>query len=158
MGMWDDYVERGKTVEQQFASILSGAAFATIKQDIHEHWDVMDEMGVKYDVKGMKKYQRKDSQPATDRLHWIEFLNVNGDHGWLYGQADVIVFETRKWWLLVNREDLVAFAEAATKDEIWANGKPKPYEFYRRKDKKDKITILPTVDLLSIASQVLVKK
>ena len=103
--MWDDYVERGKTVEQQFASILSGAVFATKEQDMHEHWDVMDEMAVKYDVKGMKNYRRSDDKP-TDRLHWIELRNVNGKNGWLYGEADVIAFETRKWWLLVDREDL----------------------------------------------------
>ena len=153
-----EYLKKGKETEARFALLLDNPVFSTEDQDKKEHWDLKDEMGVKYDVKGMKQYQRKENGLATDRLHWIEFLNVNGDDGWLYGQADVIVFETRKWWLLVNREDLVTFAEAATKDEKWANGKPKPYEFYRRKDKMDKITILPTVDLLSIASKVLVKE
>lgn len=157
MSMWDDYVERGKTVEQQFSSILSGAVFATREQDIHEHWDVMDEMGVKYDVKGMKKYRRSDDKP-TDRLHWIELRNVNGKNGWLYGDADVIAFETRKWWLLVDREDLVQFVEGILDGWEVTTLKPMPYEIYQREGRQDLLTILPTVDLLSIASQVLVKK
>ncbi len=154
--MWDDYVERGKTVEQQFASILSGAVFATIKQDIHEHWDVMDEMGVKYDVKGMKKYRRSDDKP-TDRLHWIELRNVNGDDGWLYGLADVIAFETRKWWVMVNREDLSQFVDGFLEGG-YPLQKPEPYKLYQREGRRDLLTIVPTVDLLFIASKVLVKK
>jgi hypothetical protein len=156
MGMWDDYVERGKTVEQQFASILSGAIFATREQDMHEHWDVMDVMALKYDVKGMKKYRRSDDKP-TDRLHWIELRNVNGKNGWLYGDADVIAFETRKWWLLVEREDLVQFVEGILIGSDPCE-KPEPYRLYQREGRQDLLTILPTVDLLSIASQVLVKK
>lgn len=154
--MWDEYVEQGKSVEAKFASVLSGAVFATKEEDMHEHWDVMDNMGVKYDVKGMKKYRRSDDKP-TDRLHWIELRNVNGKNGWLYGNAGVIVFETRKWWLLVEREDLVQFIEGI----IWGEEtteKPEPYKLYQREGRQDLLTILPTVDLLSIASQVLVKK
>ena len=155
--MWDEYVEQGKSVEAKFASILSGAVFATREQDMHEHWDVMDEMGVKYDVKGMKKYRRSDDKP-TDRLHWIELRNVNGKNGWLYGDADIIAFETRKWWILVEREDLVQFVEGILDGWEVTTLKPEPYEIYQREGRQDLLTILPTVDLLSIASQVLVKE
>ena len=155
MGMWDDYVERGKTVEQQFATLLNDPVFATIKQDIHEHWDVIDVMGLKYDVKGMKKYRRSDDKP-TDRLHWIELRNVNGKNGWLYGNADIIAFETRKWWLLVERKDLVQFVEGIIFGDFTVD-KPEPYRLYQREGRSDLLTILPTVDLLSIATKVLEK-
>ena len=154
--MWDEYVEQGKSVEREFAAILTNPIFATKEQDMHEHWDVEDAMAVKYDVKGMKKYRRSDDKP-TDRLHWIELRNVNGKNGWLYGDADIIAFETRKWWLLVERKDLVQFVEGI----IWGEEtteKPEPYKLYQREGRQDLLTILPTVDLLSIASQVLVKK
>jgi hypothetical protein len=154
--MWDEYVEQGKSVEAKFASVLSGAVFATKEQDMHEHWDVMDNMGVKYDVKGMKKYRRSNDKP-TDRLHWIELRNVNGKNGWLYGNADIIAFETRKWWILVEREDLVQFVEGIVWGEETTE-KPEPYKLYQREGRQDLLTILPTVDLLSIASQVLVKE
>ena len=154
--MWESYVEEGKTLEQKFALLLDNPVFATKEQDMHEHWDVMDEMGVKYDVKGMKKYRRSDDKP-TDRLHWVELRNVNGKYGWLYGDADVIAFETRKWWLLVDCEDLVQFVEGILIGSDPCE-KPEPYRLYQREGRQDLLTILPTVDLLSIASQVLVKK
>ena len=155
--MWEDYVEEGKTVEQRFAALLNDPVMATKEQDIHEHWDVMDVMALKYDVKGMKKYRRSDDKP-TDRLHWIELRNVNGKNGWLYGNADIIAFETRKWWILVEREDLVQFVEGILDGWEVTTLKPMPYEIYQREGRNDLLTILPTVDLLSIASQVLVKK
>lgn len=155
--MWDEYVEQGKSVEQEFARLLTNPIFATKEQDMHEHWDVEDAMAVKYDVKGMKKYRRSDDKP-TDRLHWIELRNINGKSGWLYGQADVIAFETRKWWILVEREDLVQFVEGILDGWEVTTLKPMPYEIYQREGRQDLLTILPTVDLLSIASQVLVKK
>ena len=154
--MWDEYVEHGKSVEAQFAALLNDPVMATKEQDIHEHWDVMDVMGLKYDVKGMKKYRRSDDNP-TDRLHWIELRNVNGKSGWLYGNADIIAFETRKWWLLVDREDLVQFVEGILDGWEVTTLKPVPYEIYQREGRNDLLTILPTVDLLSIATKVLEK-
>jgi len=154
--MWEDYVEEGKTVEQRFATLLNGPIFASKEEDMHEHWDVMDAMALKYDVKGMKKYRRSDDKP-TDRLHWIELRNVNGKNGWLYGNADIIAFETRKWWILVEREDLVQFVEGILIGSDPCE-KPEPYRLYQREGRNDIITIVPTVDLLSIASKVLVKK
>lgn len=154
--MWDEYVEQGKSVEREFASLLTNPIFATKEQDMHEHWDVEDAMAVKYDVKGMKKYRRSDDKP-TDRLHWIELRSVNGKNGWLYGDADIIAFETRKWWILVERKDLVQFVEGIVWGEETTE-KPEPYKLYQREGRQDLLTILPTVDLLSIASQVLVKE
>ena len=154
--MWEDYVEEGKTVEQQFAALLNGPIFASKEEDMHEHWDVMDNMGLKYDVKGMKKYRRSDDKP-TDRLHWIELRNVSGKNGWLYGNADIIAFETRKWWMLVEREDLVQFVEGILDGWEVTTLKPMPYEIYQREGRQDLLTILPTVDLLSIATKVLEK-
>lgn len=155
MGMWEDYVEEGKTVEQQFAALLNDPVMATKEQDMHEHWDVMDAMGLKYDVKGMKKYRRSDDKP-TDRLHWIELRNVNGKNGWLYGNADIIAFETRKWWILVERNDLVQFVQGVIFGDFTVD-KPEPYKLYQREGRQDLLTILPTVDLLSIATKVLEK-
>ena len=156
MGMWEEYVEQGKSVEAQFADLLKDPVMATEEEDIHEHWDIKDGAGVKYDVKGMKKYRRSDDKP-TDRLHWIELRNVNGKNGWLYGDADVIAFETRKWWVLVDRKDLVQFIEGIIFGDFTVE-KPEPYKLYQREGRQDLLTILPTVDLLSIASKLLVKK
>ncbi len=144
-------------MEQRFALLLDNPVFSNREQDMHEHWDVMDEMGVKYDVKGMKKYRRSDDNP-TDRLHWIELRNVNGDDGWLYGGADVIAFETRRWWIVVERIILARFVKENVPNTKERVQRPEPYKLYSREGRNDLMTLLPTVDLLSIASQVLVKK
>lgn len=153
---WEEYVEQGKSVEREFAKLLNDPSFATKEQDIHGHWDVIDAMGLKYDIKGMKRYRRSDQQP-TDRLHWIELRNVNGKNGWLYGNADIITFETRKWWILVKRDDLVQFIEGILNGGD-PSPNPEPYKLYQREGRSDLLTILPTVDLLSIASKVLEKE
>jgi hypothetical protein len=106
----------------------------------------------------MKRFRRSDPEP-TDRLHYIELRNVNGKVGWLYGKADYITFETRAWWIVVDRAKLAEFVEGA----IWSGNdqfglKPEPYKLIQREGRQDIITIVPTVDLLSIASQVLVRK
>ncbi len=149
--------ERGSNAEEAFARLLIDPVAASRDENIYEHWDLKDINGDTYDVKAMKQYRSKDNE-ATDRLHWIEFQNVHGNTGWLYGKADYIAFETRKWWIVVNRKDLAAFVEGATREGKRANKNPKPYELYQREGRQDLLTILPTVDLLSIASQVLVKK
>ena len=149
--------KRGNKAEEEFAKLLIKPVAANRNENIYEHWDIKDINGHTYDVKAMKQYRSSDNE-ATDRLHWIEFQNVDGNTGWLYGKADYIAFETRKWWIVVGRKDLVAFVEGATREGKKAKEKPKPYEIYQRDGRNDRLTILPTVDLLSIASQVLVKK
>ena len=149
--------ERGRKAEERFARLLTNPVFAEREENIHEHWDVKDEKGNTYDVKAMKKYRSHNSD-VTDRLHFIELKNVNGKTGWLYGRAKYIAFETRGWWIVVDRNQLAAFVNAnvpKTKDRV---AEPEPYKLYTREGRDDLMTILPTVDLLSIASQVLVKK
>ena len=153
MGRFEQSMEVGRNAEQRFAATLTNPVFATKEEDMNDHWDVMDSMGYRYDVKAMKKYRREDGA-ATDRLHWVELRNVNGKLGWLYGKAYYIAFETRAWWIVVKREDLVKFIEGA----IWGNEakieRPKPYELYQRPERQDLMTVIPTVDLLAIAERV----
>jgi len=101
----------------------------------------------------MKKYRREDPEP-TDRLHWVELRNVNGKLGWLYGKAYYIAFETRNWWIVVRREDLVKFIEGVLDGWEITTLKPMPYEIYQREGRQDLLTIIPTVDLLAIAERV----
>jgi hypothetical protein len=155
--MWESYVEEGKTLEQRFALLLDNPVFASKEQDTKDHWDVKGGDGKTYDVKGMKKYRRKDKIP-TDRIHFVELKNVHGNKGWLYGKADYFAFETRKWWIVVGRSVLAGFVKDNVPNTKERVHRPEPYKLYSREGRNDLMTILPTVDLLSIASQVLVKK
>lgn len=143
----------GKAAEQKFAKFIPNPVFATDEQDINEHWDVATPSGIKYDVKSMKRYRRSDPSP-TDRLHYVELRNVHGKAGWLYGKADYIVFETRSWWILVNRAKLVEFIEGVIWEGEELTEKPEPYKLYRREGRQDLMTVIPTVDLLSLADDV----
>jgi hypothetical protein len=147
--------EVGQNAEQRFARHISGPVFATKEQDIHEHWDVKSVAGTKYDVKAMKKWKRADPEP-TDRMHYIELRNVNGDLGWLYGEADYIVFETRAHWIVVKRRTLMPFIEGLTENSEQSL-KPAVYRLYQRNGRKDLMTVVPTVDLLAISEEIIKK-
>ena len=144
----------GQNAEQQFALLLTDPVFSTPEQDMLEHWDVESD-GKRYDVKAMKKWKRSDPEP-TDRMHFVELRNVHGELGWLYGEADYIVFETRRYWIVVNRRTLMPFIEGITENSEQTL-KPTVYRLYQRTGRKDLMTVVPTVDLLAI-SEATIKK
>lgn len=146
--------EVGQRAEQRFAQLLTKPRFSTPEEDMIQHWDVESD-GKRYDVKAMKKWKRSDPEP-TDRMHYVELRNVNGELGWLYGEADYIVFETRRYWLVVNRRFLMAFIEGAT-EKNERTPKPEVYKLYQRTGRKDLMTVVPTVDLLAISEATIQK-
>jgi len=103
----------------------------------------------------MKKWKRSDPEP-TDRIHFVELRNVNGELGWLYGEADYIAFETRSHWIVVPRKKLVYFIEGITENSEQTL-KPTVYKLYQRNGRKDLMTVIPTMDLLAI-SEVIINK
>jgi hypothetical protein len=147
--------EVGQTAEQRFAQLLEGSRRATTQEDILEHWDVKSVAGTKYDVKAMKKWKRSDPEP-TDRMHYVELRNVHGELGWLYGEADYIVFETRRYWIVVKRRTLMPFIEGLTENNERSE-EPAVYKLYQRTGRQDEMTVVPTVDLLAI-SEATIKK
>jgi hypothetical protein len=150
----DTCYETGQRAEHQFAQLLNNPKFSTPEQDMKEHWDVESD-GKRYDVKAMKKWSRKNAEP-TDRMHFVETRNVHGKLGWLYGEADYIVSETRRYWIVVNRRSLMAFIEGATEKKERSD-EPAVYKLYQRTGRQDEMTVVPTVDLLAI-SEATIKK
>jgi hypothetical protein len=150
----DTCYEVGQRAEQRFAELLNNPRFSTPEEDMTQHWDVEAD-GKRYDVKAMKKWKRENPEP-TDRMHFVETRNVHGKLGWLYGEADYIVFETRRYWIVVNRRTLMAFIEGATEKNERSN-EPAVYKLYQRTGRQDEMTVVPTVDLLAI-SEATIKK
>jgi hypothetical protein len=146
--------EIGQKAEQRFAQLLNNPKFSTPEQDMKEHWDVESD-GKRYDVKAMKRWKRSDTKP-TDRMHFVELRNVHGELGWLYGEADYIAFETRRYWIVVNRRTLMPYIEAIVGNSEQSL-KPAVYRLYQREGRKDLMTVVPTVDLLAI-SEATIKK
>ena len=122
---------------------------ATAKQDMHEHvdyWLAMNHDGKKWgvDVKGNN---------LPDEV-WVEFKNVRGDDGWLYGGATIIAFDMPEegGFAIVNREELAFFCEKHVSDEVVTDKRYAYLKKYTRKDRKDVITILKLHDLKNLLS------
>ena len=73
------------------------------------HVDYVTDIG-KIDVKARKRVSRTD-EDVQDELVWLEFKNVQGKQGWIYGKADIIAFEREEDFLLVKRDDLAKLGE-----------------------------------------------
>lgn len=146
------YLKDFKKIEENFAKFIKKygeTTFSTRTEDINEHWDV--KLDVKFDVKALKKIKRSDIYP-DENIHWVELRNVNGDKGWLYGDADYFVFETDEYWILVEKELLQNFISEKCKDKIKTE-EPSLYKFYTRKDRKDIVTLVKTIDLIFISEK-----
>lgn len=101
---------------------------ATKQQDMFDHidWFAGEHS---YDVKSLKKRRAKDNT-VDSTIVWIEFKNVRGNLGWLYGKAQRIAFELEDEFIIVNREDLRKVAESLTIKKYVTS--PEPYHLYGR--------------------------
>lgn len=142
----------GKQTENRFAKFLNKFVASSKEEDIHEHWDlkaVIDGVELKFDVKGLKRQNRYDIIP-NENFHWVELVNVLGNKGWLYGQADAFVFETEDYWLLVDKMVLQKFMDEKTNGKVLENTKD-PYTLYQRKGRKDIVVKVKTLDLMRLS-------
>lgn len=150
------FLTEGKKKEQAFASHFNNVVYSTTQEDINEHWDVMVD-GFKYDVKAIKKINRADLEP-NENYHYLEILNVNGKHGWVYGKADYIAFETKKYWVIVSLKELQNFIAKNVIKTYVSKADESLYRLYRRYGRKDCITMIKTLDLMAIAEKIMYKK
>jgi len=146
---WKSFREKGRIVERNFyKKHLTNAIESSNYQDFNEHWDVqgnLDGKIFKFDIKGLKKTNRWDSNTQDDNA-WVEGTNVRGKPGWVKGKADYIVFERNDYWLLVNREELLERVESKLKEKNYEKGKG-VYQIYQREGRQDKITLVPYKDI-----------
>ena len=143
----------GGLKEDEFAKLFTGVSRSTEDQDIYEHWDLS--IKAKIDVKSLKKQSREDIR-YDENFHWIELINVNGKRSWLYGDADYFAFETKDYWIVVEKMRLQKFIEDKCKGKV-LGGVKDPYELYQRKNRKDIIVKVKTLDLFYIAKQIIKK-
>lgn len=149
-----EFLKNGKSVENQFAKLFKNVETSTTEQDKCEHWDLM--IKYKIDVKGLKKRNRNDEYP-DETVHWVEIMNVVGKKGWLYAEeVDYFAFELNKYWIIVEKEKLQKFiAKNTTKEYVKY---PSLNMLYRRKERKDTITLVSSFDLVYISECLIEKK
>jgi len=133
--------------EIDFYNLFKNAEWSSETEDMYEHIDVhIGEMSV--DIKGLKRVNMKDAAANPD-IHWVEFQNVRGNKGWIYGGASHIAFELVDTYLLIEREVLYQFCKEKIVDRKVKSTKGL-YTLYRRKGTLDVISLILTEDLLKL--------
>ena len=136
-------LEIGRSFERKFAEKLGGdVIWATKEQDIYDHWD-LEHNGIKYDVKGDK-----------GDYHWIEFQNVVGRKGWIYGEADAIAFYIYDLWVIVDRLELLEWCRVKIPN-IPAVHEVSLYTPRRRNKRKDIAVMVKHSDLINLANKII---
>lgn len=137
-----------------FASMFNNIVASTEEEDIKEHWDV--KLEIKVDVKSLKRINRVDIE-TNEFYHFIELKNVHGKLGWLYGNADYFAFETNQYWVIVNKEVLQRFIAMKVAKKKVTSVDESLYCLYTRDKRKDVITMVKTIDLMVLATEILEK-
>lgn len=116
--------------------------------DMREHFDYhfdYKDQSKKVEVKAMKRLSR--SGDPQDEWIWIEFKNVNGKKGWLYGSADLISFEFKDHFLFVKREELVELSEKLIdRNDIVKKSCLAKYKAYHRWNRPNELVGMIHVD------------
>ncbi len=100
------------------------------------------------DVKSRKKVKRADDK-FNDEVVWIEFANVQGRKGWLYGSSDIVAFERENDFLLVDRKLLARLCEKLCDLSQLNVGFGMPlYTGYQRKGRKDILSLIKMTDIV----------
>ena len=100
------------------------------------------------DVKARKKVSRTSSS-FSDDLVWIEFKNVSGKDGWLYGASDFIAFERENNFVIVPRKNLVILCESLVTQKKVSTSSDALYCRYTRNGRSDELSLIKMQDILS---------
>lgn len=151
------FLKKGKEAEYllcEIFKIFGETRMASDHEDIHEHWDFS--FNIHIDVKTMKKLNRND-EDYNEEIHWIELRNVHGKRGWVHGKAQIIAFETKRAWILVERPVLIELLDSKIIDKENFVTSPELYRIYRRSNRKDAVVLVKTTDLKDISFLILDK-
>lgn len=133
----------GDQCESRFAAIFPGIQKSTKEENIFKHIDFFLPDGTSVDVKGKNK---------PDEI-WVEILNVRGNKGWMYGDADYIAFEMVELggFIMVKTSELREYVEQNI-EKTFTNKHGAYKKLYRRSGRLDIITKLFVTDVMSLES------
>jgi hypothetical protein len=155
MGRYSLDIQRGQQTEKCFVHLAERRGYNVTKTsssvDIKDHIDFMlikDDEKFGVDVKARKKVSKHISNGYDDENVWVEFHNVRGDPGWLYGKADKIAFEQFDKFILVDRESLKDYCETTVVPVFVDNSYDAVYKCKQRTNRKDVISRIPVADII----------
>lgn len=141
--------EMGELAEKKFSIFCSKYNYmklrnATKYEEIVYHYDYVLQINLKneyeyyrIEVKSMKS--KKRGQKQDPNIIFLEYNNIDGGIGWLYGNADYIAFEQNKFFILFPRIDLLKFAECKRKKIKTVKDSGIINTLYSRRNRKDLI-------------------
>jgi hypothetical protein len=143
---YKDSWSKGKKTELAFVNACNSIGYKTIKTpkevDIYSHIDFYitrsDGSKTSVDVKGENKMNSI----------WIEFKNVHGNPGWMYGEAELIAFEMPEInvFSIVEREELLYLCKKIIQP-IFTTRDNAYLKLYQRANRKDVISKLKHSDI-----------
>lgn len=153
--------QRGDAAERRFVELAKAEGLEceiknSYKDQVINHVDIILKKGQKswkIDVKAQKKTSRKDDT-VDDSIIWLEFQNVRGSVGWIYGQADYIAFEHSDGFNLVCRPSLASWAEQNVDFNSPVTSSKDAYKkIYTREGRNDKIAFVKFSDIKSLVKR-----
>ena len=156
MGRYTLEIMNGERAERLFKATAEVEGYSVTKSskyiNMAEHIDFyLKSMSGLYDfsvdVKSRKKSERS-SHWYADQEVWVEFHNVKGADGWLYGEADKIAFERNNDFVIVPREALAKLCEKIVIPRFVHTAGEALYHIYQRKGRKDVISKILMTDII----------
>lgn len=147
---------RGKSAEDLFELFLQKTKKKYRPANLAEQYKHIDfivytNRDITIDVKGPKKINRTQSTLDEEYI-WVEFVNVKGDKGWLYGQNDLTAFykTSDNSFYVVRTQDLAKLCESLCDNKRVFYPNDALYHRYTRAGRKDVISMIKFEDLLKI--------
>jgi len=155
----------GSSAEQQFKQIAEKLSNKVIDASLEEQFNHIDfhivnkfKRSCTVDVKARKKIKRENNN-VEDDVVWIEFKNVQGKNGWIYGSATLIAFEQEHSFLIVGRKALANLCEKIINlDKIDTNNRYPLYTGYQRYNRKDLLSLIKVQDITNNLKYIIWKK
>ena len=146
----------GKSAEDLFEMFLKKTNKKYRPANLAEQYKHIDfivycKKELKVDVKGPKKINRFNTSTNNDFI-WVEFKNVRGDAGWLYGENDLIAFyrEADSSFYIVRTPELARLCEELCDNKVVFYSSDALYHKYTRSGRKDVLSLIKFEDLLKI--------
>ena len=158
--MYEQSIKEGLSAEEEFSRLAKLRGFGVKPATGMEQFDHIDfhltsdeEDGVMtamVDVKARKRINRNDDNYNDDWL-WIEFKNVRGKEGWIYGISDFIAFETIDSFIICYRKELCDWCiDHVDIEEKVTSAEEAEYKAYSRKGKQDLIARVLKEDVIKL--------
>jgi hypothetical protein len=169
---YEQFLVDARLLEDSLSTLLGKfgeVIHSTPEQDMEDHIDLIVKPNKKckfltapknyddvyIDVKGAKKHNREDTSVNYD-IHYVEFMNVKGKLGWLYGKAHYFAFETKNTWLIVDRIKLIEWLDTLP---VKSSAEKKLYHLYDRSNygRNDLMMLVETSKLEDLATTIIKK-